>query len=254
MAKIVRRVVIGVGVLVGLAVCAVGALVGLYLYTTRPVVDGAQLGSGTITAAVTGHYGPIARLAYVFALRDGGVGLVDTGDDRAAVNIDAALAQAGKDRAAVRAILITHSHADHAGALLSFPDAIVYGVAPDIDSLRRRRSANGAVGETKTATDGERLDVFGTPVEVFALPGHTQGSAAYLVDGVLFLGDAAHGMRDGTFGVNEMFSEDASANVRSLIAMIDRLQPRRGDVRQVAFGHAGPLDGLDALLAWRSSR
>jgi hypothetical protein len=51
-----------------------------------------------------------------------------------------------------------------------------------------------------------------------------------------------------------MFSEDAPANVRSVIAMIDRLQPRRGDVRHVAFGHAGPLDGLDALLAWRSGR
>jgi glyoxylase-like metal-dependent hydrolase (beta-lactamase superfamily II) len=98
------------------------------------------------------------------------------------------------------------------------------------------------------------LDLHGTPAEVFALPGHTRGSAAYLVHGVLFLGDAAHGMRDGTFGVNEMFSEDGPANARSVRLMSERLQPRHTDIRQVAFGHSGPLEGLDALLAWASSK
>ncbi len=254
MTKIVRRVLVGIGIAAACALCSFAAVIGLYLYTTRPISDGERLGGGAIHAVVTGHYGPIARLAYLFDLRDGGVGLVDVGDDPGAVNIEEGLKRLGKTRASVRAVLITHGHADHAGALMAFPEAVVYGRAPDIDSLRRRRTSSGAVGETRTVNDGEQLDLRGTQAEVFALPGHTRGSAAYLVHGVLFLGDAAHGMRDGTFGVNEMFSEDGPQNARSLQAMIERLQPRHRDIRQVAFGHSGPLNGLDALLTWASTK
>jgi len=59
-------------------------------------------------------------------------------------------------------------------------------------------------------------NLHGTHVEVYALPGHTPGSAAFLVHGVLFLGDAAQGMRDGTLGPNRVLSEDADKNDRSL--------------------------------------
>jgi glyoxylase-like metal-dependent hydrolase (beta-lactamase superfamily II) len=179
---------------------------------------------------------------------------VDTGIDPEAANIEAAMRKVGRARASVRAIFITHAHSDHAGAVLAFPEAVVYAISPDVDSIRRRRERAGATGETKAVSHGERVDVAGTPVDVFALPGHTKGSAAYLVHGVLFLGDAAHSMRDGTFGTNEMFSEDGPGNTRSVKSLIEQLTPRRAEIRQVAFGHAGPLDGLDALIAWAEGK
>lgn len=252
MRTVAKRILWAVGIVLALVAGAIGTGIGLYLYSTRPISDAQRLADGSITAVVTGHYGPIARLAYLFELPGGGVGLVDTGDDPEATRIEAALERLGKTRASVRAILATHSHADHAGAVLAFPEAEVYGMAPDIESLRRRRERAGAVGETIAVRSGEPFEILGLAVEGFAVPGHTAGSAAYLVHGVLFVGDAAHGLRDGTFGVNEMFSEDAAANVQSLKSLAERLRPRRMEIRQVAFGHAGPLEGLDSMLTWAS--
>jgi hypothetical protein len=36
--------------------------------------------------------------------------------------------------------------------------------------------------------------------------------------------------------------------------LVEQLTPRRAEIRQVAFGHAGPLDGLDALIAWAEGK
>lgn len=58
---------------------------------------------------------------------------------------------------------------------------------------------------------------------------------------------------DGTLAPNTMLSDDAEDTVQSLLALADRLGPRRGEIRQIAFGHQGPVDGLDPLLKWASA-
>jgi hypothetical protein len=70
------------------------------------------------------------------------------------------------------------------------------------------------------------------------------------VDGVLFLGDSAAGLSDGTLQPNTMLSDDARQTVQSLRALGERLRPRRDEVRQIAFGHQGPVTGLEPLLMW----
>jgi hypothetical protein len=45
---------------------------------------------------------------------------------------------------------------------------------------------------------------------------------------------------------------DVELNHRSLQALAARLRPRQGDVHAIAFGHQGPVKGLDALLKWAS--
>jgi len=97
-------------------------------------------------------------------------------------------------------------------------------------------------------------NLHGTHVEVYALPGHTPGSAAFLVHGVLFLGDAAQGMRDGTLGPNRVLSEDVDKNDRSLKMLAQRLNSRSSEIHHIAFGHSGPLVGLEPLSKWASSR
>jgi glyoxylase-like metal-dependent hydrolase (beta-lactamase superfamily II) len=254
MKRIMQRLLIIGAVVAGILVCVVTVIIGLYVYLTQPLKNGAKLGDGTVTAVVTGHFGPDTIAAYVFEFSDGTVGLVDSGQDSEAVEIRKALTRLGKTDSDLRTILLTHAHDDHASGIRAFPNAEVYAIEPDCDFIRQLREHLGvAAAMTKAVKDGDQLDLHGTHVEVYGLPGHTKGSAAFLVYDVLFLGDAAQAMRKGTLAPNNVFSEDRDSNDLSLKLLAKRLKPRGSDIHQIAFGHSGPLVGVEPLLRWSTS-
>jgi glyoxylase-like metal-dependent hydrolase (beta-lactamase superfamily II) len=98
------------------------------------------------------------------------------------------------------------------------------------------------------------VEAGGTPVEVFALPGHTPGSAAFLVHGVLFLGDSAAAASDGSFQPNTMLGTDPEQTTRSIRALAERLRNRASEIRHLAFGHQGALEGLQPMVTWHHLR
>jgi glyoxylase-like metal-dependent hydrolase (beta-lactamase superfamily II) len=197
---------------------------------------------------ITDYFGPVAIGAYLFDLKDGAVGLVDAGSDPDAKAILAVLARRRKSAADVRAVFITHQHADHADGARAFPDAQIYVLEPDRSAIERR-----GISITRGLRDGERLDISGTTVKAFGLPGHTPGSGAFLVNGVLFLGDSAAAAYNSSFQPNTLMGSDPDQTVRSLRALVDRLRPRRAEIRHLAFGHQGTLAGLDPMLKWASA-
>lgn len=100
----------------------------------------------------------------------GNAAVVDPGD---AAPVEAALARHGLT---LRAILLTHHHADHVGGVRALLDArhgqdlAVYGPAGEpID------------GVTQTVSGGDRvaLDALGVSFDVIDVPGHTRGHIAY---------------------------------------------------------------------------
>ena len=226
-----RRVVIGLAGLAFLVLVAFGALYAFMKFSVLPLRDASTLG------------------AYIFRLNEGGVGLVDAGSDRSGAAIRAALARAGKTADEVRAIFLTHSHADHIGGARAFPRAQVYVLEPD-----RRAVERSGIVVARGLRDGERVDAGGTPVEVFALPGHTPGSAAFLVHGVLFFGDSAAAAYDGSFQPNTLMGTDPAQAGRSVRALAERLRPRHTEIRQLAFGHQGKLDGMGPMLNWAATQ
>ena len=135
------------------------------------------------------------------------------------------------------------------GGLPSFPAAKVYALEADAKAIRRTDSHT-----VQGLADGDLVKASGTTIEAFAIPGHTPGSAAYLVYGVLFLGDSAAAAYDGSVQANWLFSEDSEANEESLAALARRLKGRADDVNQIAFGHQGPVEGLEPLLKWASDQ
>ena len=234
-------------------------LLWLVIQGIQPLEDGAELANGNVTIVVDDCNWPIRCGAYLFRLRDGGFGLIDAGLDPEAKAVRAALARMGKSDDDIRAILFTHAHGDHTGGARAFPHAEIHllervNLTPD--GAGKHLSSEGpdtvhGISVTSRLSDGERLDLNGTTVEVFALPGHTADSAAFLVHGVLFFGDSAAASSAGTItSAPPIYSVDRERNQRELRALADRLRSRRNEIHHMAFGHQGPLAGIEPLLAW----
>ena len=96
---------------------------------------------------------------------------------------------------------------------------------------------------------GESLTLGNQMVHVFAMPGHTKGSAAFLLRGVLFLGDSAEATKDGKLAPGRwLFTESRAQNRASLRQLAREIQPRAGDVKAIACAHSGMLtSGLGPL-------
>jgi glyoxylase-like metal-dependent hydrolase (beta-lactamase superfamily II) len=105
---------------------------------------------------------------------------------------------------------------------------------------------------TRTVSDGETFMLGQHRVRVFAVPGHTQGSAAYLVDDVLFMGDAADATPDSTMiGAPWIFTDSQAQDRAALIALDERLRRDTAQVAIIAFSHSGLLEsGLVPLDAY----
>lgn len=175
--------------------------------------------------------------------------LVDTGlggNERAILRAIQALDRKPDDLAF---ILLTHHHRDHTGSAEAIRDltgarviAHRAEVGPDgaIEPGRRRRRTSVPVDQT--VEDGEVLD---NGMVVVHTPGHTKGSACYLVPErkSLFLGDVAINNLDRLSRPLPYSNIDAEAYEASLrkIATLD--------ASEGYFGHGPPLrDGLQEAL------
>lgn len=99
----------------------------------------------------------------------------------------------------VKAVLLTHAHFDHAGTAKKLQDdgAKIYISnidAPKLhndDNLSKQfgRKFNEDCFADFTFVDGDELEIEGISVKVLLTPGHTDGSACFIVDNMLFSGD-----------------------------------------------------------------
>lgn len=221
--------------------------------------DRGTLGTDDFVQVVV--HDPSAVAAYILDLSDGTVALVDTGVDPEAGPLLAALEARGLGPDDVAHIFVTHGHGDHIAGIPQFPDARVWAfaeeealIAGEVQPERPFPSfgepEETGIEVTDTLRDGEPVQVGELTVEPFLIPGHTDGSAAFLVAGVLFLGDAASATSAGSLnGATWIFSKDPEQSLESLRALHEQLAARDGDVVDViACSHSGALaDGLAPL-------
>jgi glyoxylase-like metal-dependent hydrolase (beta-lactamase superfamily II) len=231
-------------------------LIGSAFIGTAPIADHAEL-EGVARIVKDGFV-----TAGVLDVGGGQVALVDAGNDHEGRALLAELRRRGLGPEAVIAILLTHGHGDHLAGCRLFPAAAVYALAADVALAEGREASKGPMGRLVGArptgvtirrplVDGERLVVGDRTVRVFAIPGHTAGSAAYLVDGVLFLGDSAGSSPAGKIlPAPWLFSDSPAQNRASLRALAERLRPEEGDVKMLVPAHSGVLRGLGPLLAF----
>ena len=192
----------------------------------------------------------------------GGVVLVDCGNDATGKAILAELKKRSLGPDDVKAIFLTHGHADHTAACHLFGKAEVYAFPGDValaaGDARSRGPLPRWVGMppekkimvTKTLTDGEVVTLGDREIVAFAVPGHTAGSASYFSKGLLMMGDNAQAETGGALRpAMWLFTDDADENRKSLHELAAKIKQRGDKVEVIGCAHSGPLDGAKALEA-----
>ncbi len=234
-------------------VLAFGTLLAVTFMGRRPLADGQEVGNG-LRVIADGFSGIV-----VIPVGDSDVALVDAGNDETGEAIRNELSRRQLTPDAVTAILLTHGHPDHIGAVKAFPRAQVMALQAEVPLIEGRAGARGplprmfpvsptGISVTRTLTDGEIVTVGNVSIRVYAVPGHTAGSAAYLANGVLMVGDSADIASDGTLvGSPWLFSDSQSENRASLIRLEQRLVADGATVTAIVPSHSGSAEGLAPL-------
>lgn len=93
----------------------------------------------------------------------------------------------------LKAILLTHGHVDHVGAVDAVRDAFsvpVYISEIDMKFIEQRKMAFGKMRRADFfLKEGDEFTFAGKKVDIIETPGHSRGSLSYYVDGLLFSGD-----------------------------------------------------------------
>lgn len=191
--------------------------------------------------------GPIGTNCYLVR-SDPGAGaaaVVDPGAE--APEIERALAAIG---ATCAAILLTHSHYDHFGALAELAErtgAPVWLPEGELDVFRRPDAffpglpLRAYTGEATLVSGGETIDAAGISFQVGSVPGHSPGHVSYYTDGHLFSGDV---LFSGSVGRTDLPFGDWDTLLDSIRSLGDAYPPET----IVHSGH-GPDTALGSELA-----
>jgi hydroxyacylglutathione hydrolase len=168
--------------------------------------------------------------------------IVDPGDEA-----ERLLGEIEQRGAVLEAILITHCHFDHVGAVAAIArasEAPVYCPAGEVDRLQDIDAYTGGlpgVGPFEsytpehTVAGGDQLDLVGLSIDVLSTPGHSPDHVTYAIeDAALILsGDV---LFQGSIGRTDLPGADHETLLRSLAMLLETLP----EETSVLPGHMGP--------------
>ena len=163
--------------------------------------------------------------------------LIDPGDE--APKLQSAMDELG---VTPEAILLTHTHIDHIGAVAAIATATGAPVYCPRNELAVLANPGrffppdwGTVEpwEAEQPLDGgERLHLAGLDIEVVPTPGHSPGHVTYVIDGALFSGDV---LFQGSIGRTDLPGADHATLMASIAGLLERFD----DDTTVHPGHMG---------------
>ena len=171
--------------------------------------------------------------------------VIDPGDDAPA--IERALNAAD---VTCTAILLTHSHFDHFGALAALAAATgapVWLPEGELDVFRRPDvffpgfPTAAYAGDATLLSGGESVEAAGISFQVSHVPGHSPGHLSYYADGALFSGDV---LFSGSVGRVDLPFGDWETLLESIRLLADAYPPET-----IVFSGHGPPTTLGDELA-----
>ncbi|HET7051291.1 MAG TPA: MBL fold metallo-hydrolase [Solirubrobacteraceae bacterium] len=176
--------------------------------------------------------GPVQENCFIVRHKDSGTALiVDPGEE--ADRLLRAVDDLGIEK--VEAILVTHTHFDHVGAVA--PVARATGAPVYCPELEREVLANimdyvpwpgfgpfESYEADHTVAGGETLELAGMKVEVLFTPGHSPGHVTYAIrdDRALFSGDV---LFQGSVGRVDLPGGDWPTLLSSIQSLVDEFEP-----------------------------
>jgi hydroxyacylglutathione hydrolase len=190
--------------------------------------------------------GPIGTNCYIVRAERGATeaAVIDPGGDAATLRLE--LARMG---AACAAILVTHTHYDHIGAVADLAEASGAPVyVSEVESPVLAQPADYYPGiqirpyqaDVLLAGD-ETVEAAGVSFETVPVPGHSPGHLAFYTDRCLFSGDVLFA---GSVGRTDLPRADWETLVESIRTLLQRFPPET-----VVYSGHGPPTMLGAELA-----
>ena len=193
---------------------------------------------------------------------DSGAVLFDTGSLRNVDQLEADLKAVGVDGGKLKAIILSHGHADHAGAAATLHERwkvpVIVGegdhgmytrgknepLCPTgfIGNLRKSgdesATYSGSTPDTLVADTLDLKPLTGLDATVTRVPGHTKGSLIITIEDVALVGDLFRGGIVGSGAETHFYQCDVEQNRRDVRRVLKDLAPK---ATLFFVGHFGPV-------------